>query len=138
MWLADLVTAVIGVLFLTAPFSPQFNSSPAVTWTYLVGGALFLLLGVLTLNWDEYRRPWYLHLAALIVGAWFVLAPFGLLPMGREADNWPLIIRRRNRHRPERMDGGAAAASAYAGAMSGDACAAPSAGSSSGGYCRAT
>lgn len=92
MWLADTVTAVIGFLFLTVPFSTEFNRSPGETWTYVVGGALLLFLGVMMLNWDEYRHPWHLHFGALIVGVWFVLAPFALPLAGRAADGWTLIV----------------------------------------------
>lgn len=91
MWLADTVTAVVGVLFLTAPLSVRFNTSSGETWTYVAGGALLLLLGALTLNWDEYRHPWHLHVGAILVGVWFVVAPFALPPAGRAADGWTPI-----------------------------------------------
>jgi len=57
MWLADVVTTFVGVLFLTVPFAARFNSAAAEVWTCGIGGILLLLMVVAAVDRNEYQHP---------------------------------------------------------------------------------
>jgi hypothetical protein len=89
---ASVVTALIGIWFIIAPWALGFVPHTAMMVTSIIGGAILLVLGGLaTLYTIAFREPW-LHILNAAVGVWFAIAPWVLSESNRTGILWTSLL----------------------------------------------
>lgn len=89
---ATVVTALIGIWFIIAPWALGFVSHSAMMVTSIIGGAILLVLGgIATLYGIAFRESW-LHVLNAAVGVWFAIAPWVLSESNRTGTLWTSLL----------------------------------------------
>jgi hypothetical protein len=89
---ATVVTALIGIWFIIAPWALGFVSHSAMMATSIIGGAILLGLGgTATLYSVVFRESWP-HMLSVVVGVWFAIAPWVLSESNRTGTLWTSLL----------------------------------------------
>jgi len=89
---ATVVTALIGIWFIIAPWVLGFVSHSATMVTSIIGGAILLVLGgSATFYGIAFRESW-LHVLNAAVGVWFAIAPWVLSESSRTGTLWTSLL----------------------------------------------
>jgi hypothetical protein len=87
---ANVVTGLIGIWFIVAPYVLGVEGRPAVLWTSVLGGILLLVLaGWAALDAEARTQAWRPYVTGLI-GIWFIVAPF-VLALAARSEVWTSI-----------------------------------------------
>jgi hypothetical protein len=87
---ANVVTALVGIWFIIAPYVLA-EARPAVLWTSVVGGILLLVLAGWAARDAEARTPAWLPAVTGLIGIWFIAAPF-VLALAARREIWTSIV----------------------------------------------
>jgi SPW repeat len=89
---ATVVTALIGVWFIIAPWALGFTSHVATMTTSIIGGAILLVLGGMATVYSTAFRESWLHILNAAVGVWFAIAPWVLSESNRTGTLWTSLL----------------------------------------------
>lgn len=88
----NVVSALIGIWFIIAPFSLGFAGNAGRIWTSIIGGVILLVLaGAAVMNEHVRRQTWIQYVNGL-VGIWFIIAPWVLSFAVKPADFWTSLV----------------------------------------------
>jgi hypothetical protein len=89
---ATVVTALIGIWFIIAPWALGFVSHGAMMATSIIGGAILLVLGGMATLYSRVFRESWLHVLNVAVGVWFAIAPWVLSESNRTGTLWTSLL----------------------------------------------